>query len=162
MAIEIIKVTERGDRIRVPLTGSNGIPGNVKLSKFASGSLVGGIADSYEDLWENPESVPILVFRVVINETVGAGVGGGEYVILGTDADGTGMTGTTFMNGFDANAVAWYDNAYGPVALGATTKSAVFVLDENGGTISHITAQYKAQDCSAFAAMVYIFYSPIM
>ncbi len=161
MGTKIIKVTDTGDVVLVPLTGGSGSFGNTRITKYATGTLAGAVADAYEEIWENPESVPVIVFRVVVNETSGAGVGAGEYVIIGADATGAGMTGTKIMDGFNANSVAWYDNAYGPVALGATTKKAIVYLNENGGTTSFLTAQYKAQDCSAFAATVHIFYFPV-
>jgi len=161
MPLSIVRVTDRGEINKIDLTNGFGAPQNFKVTKYDTGAMAGAVADAFESVWENPESVPIIVYRVVINETTGAGVGAGEYVIMGTDADGTGMTGGTFMDGFDANATGWYDSAFGPVGLGATTQTAVFYLDENGGTTSFITAQYKVQDCSPLVAVVHIFYFPI-
>lgn len=156
MGLEIVKITDRSDIDRLPLTGSSGGFGNCRITHYQSAIIDGGDAASHDELWQNTETVPILIFRIVVNITTVSGVGA-TTVEIGSDADGTGMTGEISIDELVTTGLGWFDSCFGP----ATTVTPTLYLDENGGDIDYVTILYNG-DNALTRGTAYIFYFPLL
>ena len=131
---------------------------NAKLAtdnvKIVTAALTAGAANEFCLAWENPETVPILVTRILVDVTT---AGGTATAVLdfGSAADGTTHS-DNLIDGVDANAVAIYDNL-----LAADSGGTVVKLDENGGTTAFITGQILTEAASALVGNAYIFYTEV-
>jgi hypothetical protein len=118
-------------------------------------SLAGGAADAFAFTWQNPESVGIIVEKVIVNVTTAGGTAT-AVLNVGTAADAT--TGSdNLIAGADANAAAAYDN----ITDGGTNGKTVQVMDAAGGTTDYITGQIKTEEAGDLAGYAYIFYIPV-
>lgn len=131
---------------------------NAKLAtdnvKIVTAALTAGVQDAFCLAWENPEAVPILVTRILVDITTAGGTAA-AVLDFGAAADAT-TTSATLLDGVDANAVAIYDNL-----LAANLGGTVVKLDENGGTTTFITGQILTADAAALVGNAYIFYTEV-
>ncbi len=138
----------------VALTKSIGGLGNFKQLKMASGTLTAGVTSAYAFAWQNPESVQIVVLKVIVKIT-GAGGAAGTLDI------GTAATATTnsenLLDSISHNATVIYTN---DVNGGAAGKGAQ-LMDASGGATSWITAQIMVADASSLVGTWYILYVPL-
>ena len=134
---------------------------NAKLAtdaqKVVEVALTAGIANVFALAWENPEAVPIMVNRVVIDITT---AGGTADAVLNVGSGATAATASdNLIDGIDLNAVDIYDNL---VVLDAGTNgNTVAKLDENGGTTAFITGQILVATAAAMVGNAYIFYREV-
>lgn len=129
---------------------------NAKLAtdnvKIVTAALTSGAANAFCLAWENPETVQILVTRILVDiTTVGGTVG--AVLDFGAAADANTHS-DTLIKGVDANDVAIYDNL-----LAANLGGTVVKLDEKGGTTTFITGQILTADAAALVGNAYIFYT---
>ncbi|MDD4453675.1 MAG: hypothetical protein PHZ06_12700 [Proteiniphilum sp.] len=131
---------------------------NAKLAtdnvKIVTAALTAGVQDAFCLAWENPEAVPILVTRILVDITTAGGTAA-AVLDFGAAADAT-TTSATLLDGVDANAVAIYDNL-----LAANQGGTVVKLDENGGTTAFITGQILTAAASDLVGNAYIFYTEV-
>ncbi|MCB5277829.1 MAG: hypothetical protein LHW62_09075, partial [Candidatus Cloacimonetes bacterium] len=131
---------------------------NAKLAtdnvKIVTAALTAGAANAFCLAWENPETVPILVTRILVDITTAGGTAA-AVLDFGAAADAT-TTSATLLDGVDANAVAIYDNL-----LAANLGGTVVKLDEKGGTTAFITGQILTADAAALVGNAYIFYTEV-
>ena len=165
MGIEIERVTDAGDAVRLPLTTSPFGFGNCRITKYVYvADVAGGIVGAVTNIWNNPETVPILVFRIVINPTSASG-NAGSYMRVGAAADATtaAAAGARCIDGIDTNVAAgWYDNCFGPATLGATTVSPILYMNETGSaTLNFLNMESLAFSCANYLAEFHIFYFPL-
>ena len=122
---------------------------SVKVSK---GALAAGAADAFAFAWQNPESVKILVQKVMVDITT---AGGTATAVLNVGTAANATTGSdNLIDGADLNATAVYDT----IDDQGTNGNANGKLDENGGTTDYITGQIKVEAASSLAGKYYIFY----
>ena len=117
-------------------------------------ALTAGAANAFALAWENPESVPIIVNRILVDITTAGGTTG-AVLDFGAATSGT-TTSATLLDGVDANAVAIYDNL-----LAANQGGTAVKLDENGGITAFITGQILTEAASALVGNAYIFYREV-
>ena len=134
---------------------------NAKLDtdciKVAEAALSGGAANAFALALQNPESVAILVTRILIDITTAGGTAT-AVLNVGSAADAT-TTSDNLLDGIDANATATYDNLYATHA--GTNGRTVQKLDENGGTTDYITAQILTEAATDLVGNAYIFYREV-
>lgn len=134
---------------------------NAKLStdnvKVAEVALTAGIVNAFALAWENPETVPIIVTRVLIDITTAGGTAT-AVLNVGTAGDAT-TTSDNLLGGIDANVTATYDNLLAADA-GSNGKT-VQKLDKKGGTTAFITAQILTEAASSLVGNAYIFYTEV-
>lgn len=120
--------------------------------KVAVASLAGGAANAFAFAWQNPESTPIIVQRVIVDRTAAGGTAT-AVLDIGTAADG--VTGSdNLIDGLDANATGIADNI---TSAGSNGKSRQR-LDAKNGTTDYITGQIKTEAAASLAGKVYIEY----
>lgn len=123
---------------------------NIKTAKVA---LAPGSADDIAAAWQNPESSPILVEKVLLDITT---AGGTATAVLNAGSAADPVTGSdNLIDGADANAAALYDNRDDQGTNGTSKQK----LDENGGSTDHITAQIKVANAAALAGYLYVHYT---
>ena len=131
---------------------------NAKLAtdnvKIVTVALTPGVANDFCLAWENPEVVPILVTRILVDITTAGGTVG-AVLDFGAAADDT-TPSDTLINGVNANAVAIYDNL-----LAANQGGTAVKLDAKGGTTAFITGQILTEAASALVGNAYIFYTGV-
>jgi len=156
VSINVWRQLPRERRQLVPFTTSTGMAGQpwYKPFKVATIPLIAGAQNAFCLNWQNPESVPIMVFHVIINVTV-AGVATsvidlGPAIAVDTHSDtlidGAALDGAPpyYLNSFDdagGNGVAFA------------------LLNENGGTTDWITGQILTAAGTNLAGTVYILYT---
>ena len=120
-----------------------------QYDRLAVGSLTGAAAaDDIAFIWKNPESTPIVVYRVLVDITAAGGTGG-ALLDIGSAADST--TGSdNLIDGVDAHAVATYCN-YEDEGTSGKPKQ-IIPVDE------YVTGQIKVEKAEDLEGMVYIFY----
>lgn len=155
MGLEVVNVTDRGEFRKLQLTHSTGGFTNARITHYQTATIT-GLNTGHEVLWQNTEIVPILIFRIVVNITTPSGVGA-TTIEIGSDADGTGMTGEISIDELDDTATGWFDNCFGP----ATAVTPTLYLDENGGALDYVTCLYNG-DSTNTEGTVYIFYFPLL
>lgn len=134
---------------------------NAKLAtdaqKVVEVALTAGIADAFAFAWQNPEAVPIMVNRVIVDVTT---AGGTATAVLNVGPGATATTASdTLLDGVDLNAIDIYDNL---VAADAGTNGlTVAKLDEKGGTTDYVTGQILVEAASALVGNAYIFYREV-
>ena len=134
---------------------------NAKLAtdnvKIVTAALTAGVKDAFCLAWENPETVPILVTRILVDITT---AGGTATAVLdfGAAADAN-TTSATLLDGVNADAVAIYDNLLAEDA-GQNGKTVV-KLDQKGGPTAFITGQILTDAASALVGNAYIFYTEV-
>jgi len=136
--------------IEVKLEGPGEVgEGSLKVVKVA---LTAGIANAFAFAWQNPETSPIAVTRVLLDVTT---AGGTATAIMNI---GTGDTATTasdnLIDGVDINAVALYDN----ITDGGSNGKARQHMTANGGNKDYITGQILTEKAEALVGNVYIHY----
>ena len=125
----------------------------VKMDRVALSGVAA--ADGFAFTWQNPETVGIIVEKVIVNITTAGGTAS-SVINVGTAADAT--TGSdNLINGADANAAAAYDN----ITDGGTNGKTVQVMDEADGTTDYITGQIKTAKAENLVGYAYIFYIPV-
>ena len=107
--------------------------------------------------WQNPESVAILVTRILVDITT---AGGTATAVLDVGPAASATTHSdTLLDGVDANATATYDNL---LAADAGTHGLTSAkLDENGGTTDYITGQILTEAATDLVGNAYIFYREV-
>ena len=166
MGIEIVQVTDASDIVRLPLTGSTGGFGNCRITHYVHvADVAGGIVGAVTNIWSNPEAVPILIFRIVINPSSASG-NVGSYMRVGAAADATtaAAAGARCIDGIDTNvATGWYDNCFGPATLGVTAVSPILYMNEaDAATLSFLNMESLAFSCATYLAEFHIFYFPLV
>lgn len=134
---------------------------NAKLAtdcmKVAEVALAGGAANAFALAWQNPESVAILVTRILVDITT---AGGTATAVLDVGPAASATTHSdTLLDGVDANATATYDNLLADDA--GTNGLTSAKLDENGGTTDYITAQILTEAATDLVGNAYIFYREV-
>lgn len=118
----------------------------------AAVALAGGAANAFAFAWENPESTPIMVQRVLIDRTA---AGGTATAVLDI---GTAVNATThsdnLIDGLDANTTGLADNITDKGSNGKSRQR----LDAKGGTTAFITGQILTEAAASLAGKVYIEY----
>lgn len=129
-------------------------PGNVTVAPAApiAVALEGGNQNAFAFAWQNPEDVPILVTRVIVDVTAE-----GQTASAVLDV-GVGATATTaddsIFDAIDITATGVFDSL---LVAGAGT-GGVHKLDENGGTTDWITGQILTANAADLDGFVYIEY----
>jgi hypothetical protein len=120
-----------------------------QYDRLAVGALSGAAAaDDIVFVWKNPESVPVIVYRVVVDVTK-AGATATAVLDIGSAADA--VTGSDdLIDGVDANAVATYCN-YEDEGTNGKRKQ-IIPVDE------YVTGQIKVDKAEDLEGNVYIFY----
>ena len=121
----------------------------VKVAKVA---LKGGNVNTFAFAWQNPESVAIIVQRVVVDVTTSATAG----ALLDVGPAATATTASDkLIDGLDiATAVICADNITNKGNNGAS----LCRLDVAGGTTAFITGKILIANAAALAGNVYIEY----
>jgi hypothetical protein len=117
--------------------------------RAAAGNLASGNADAFSFAWKNPESVPIIVTRVVVNVTKAGGTAG-SVIDVGSAADAT-TTSDNLIDGADLNAVAVYDNIDDQGADGESKQ--IIDVDE------YVTGQILTENAAALEGTFTIYYT---
>ena len=133
------------------VTNAKLAPDNVKI---VTAALTAGVQNAFCLAWENPEAVPILVTRILVDITTAGGTVG-AVLDFGAAADANTHS-ATLLDGVDANAVAIYDNLLAANQVGTVVK-----LDEKDGTTAFITGQILTADAAALVGNAYIFYTEV-
>ena len=132
-----------------PDTARAEMPGNRKIAKVA---LTAGNANAYAFAWQNPESVKIIVERVLVN--LGTAGGTATSVLdIGVVANAT-STADTLIDGLDLNTTGIFDNI---VDKGSNGKARQLV-DEKDGTNDYVTGKILVANAAALVGDVYIIY----
>ena len=122
----------------------------VKVAKVA---LKGGNVNTFAFAWQNPESVAIIVQRVVVDVTTKSSTAG-ALLDVGPAATAT-TAGDKLIDGLDiATAVICADNITNKGNNGAS----LCRLDVAGGTTAFITGKILIANAAALAGNVYIEY----
>jgi len=120
--------------------------------KIAVVSLAGGAANAFAFAWQNPETVAILVQRVLVDRDTAGGTAT-AVIDIGTAADAT--TGSNnLIDGLDANATGLADNISDAGSSGKARQK----LDAKDGGTDYITGQILVEAAASLAGKVYIEY----
>jgi len=140
------------------LTKGTALVGRVKqryayaTPKVAKVALSPGAKDAFAFAWQNPESTPIMVTRVLVDITTAGGTAT-AVLDIGTAADAE--TGSdNLIDGLDANTTGLADN----ITDGGTNGKSRQRLDAKDGAIAYITGQIVTEKAEDLAGNVYIEY----
>jgi hypothetical protein len=117
--------------------------------RVAQGNLASGNANAFSFAWENPETVPIIVTRVIINVTTAGGTAL-SVINVGSAADAT-TTSDNLIDGADLNAVAVYDNIDDQGANGESKQ----IVDVG----EFVTGQILTENAAALEGTFTIYYT---
>lgn len=140
-------VVEADGKIKTP---SGGVMPKVAKVALEAVDTAGGLF-----AWQNPESVKVLVTRLLVHLTTAAAAAcTGDF---GPAADATTLNDTG-IDGLDLNAAAGlFDN----VNDAGTNGKARFIVDEKGGTNDHVTGSTASGASSGIVGFAYIEYVPV-
>jgi len=120
--------------------------------KVASVAIVGGLENAFAFNWQNPESVPIMVQRVMVD--IGTqGATASAVIDIGTAANGTTHS-DNLIDGLAVTATGLFDNVESKGSNGKSRQR----MDAKDGTTDYITGQILAAAAAALAGRVYIEY----
>ncbi|MBA7650975.1 hypothetical protein ES703_58790 [subsurface metagenome] len=123
---------------------------------FAEVDLAGGAMGAFSFNWQNPHANPLIITRVIVDETVAGGVAT-ALLDIGTAAN-TGVHSDNLIDGCDPDVVTVYDNFGDPGANGKFKQR----LDANGGAVDWITCQILLQNEVALDGKFYIEYIEVI
>ena len=126
--------------------------GGVKVVK---GALAAGAADAFAFTWQNPETIAVLVQKVIIDITHAGGTAT-SVLDVGVAASATG-TADTILDGVDLNAAAITVNT-DVASSGTNADEKVHKVDENGGTNDWVTGKILVEKCDDLVGKYYIEY----
>lgn len=126
-----------------------------ELITQVSGALAAGLVNTYAFTWQNPESVAVLVERVIIDITT---AGGTATAILdvGVVANAT-STAADIVNDLDLDATGICDH----MLVAGAGLGGVHKVDENGGTNDWITGKIITEAASSLVGKYYIQYRKV-
>ncbi len=120
--------------------------------KVAKGDLAAGAADAFAFAWQNPESVAILVQRVII-DVVTAGGTATSILDVGVSDTATG-TAADIIDNLDLDAAAVTDH----LLVAGTGAGGVHKLGAMGGTNDYITGKILTEKADDLVGKYYIEY----
>jgi len=128
---------------------------NDELITQVSGALASGLVNTYAFTWQNPESVEVLVERLIVDITT---AGGTATAILdvGVVANAT-STAADIINDLDLDATGVCDH----LLVAGAGLGGVHKVDENGGTNDWITGKILTEAASALVGNYYVQYRKV-
>ena len=135
------------------ITSAKASPQYLKVAVVA---LTGGLENAFAFAWQNPESVAVLVHRVLVDVTHIAGTAG-ALLDIGTAANATTHS-DNLIDGLDIQAATGlFDNITDKGSSGKTRQR----MDEKNGSTDYITGQILVANASALTGNVYIYYTAV-
>ena len=123
--------------------------------KVTSVALTPGAANAFAFAWQNPESVAIMVQRILLDKTT---AGGTATAVIDIGSAATATTHSdNLIDGADLNSTGLIDNISDAGSSGKARQR----LDAHGGTTSFITGQILTEAAAALAGKAYIEYVKI-
>lgn len=127
-----------------------------ELIRVAVVELTGGLENAFAFAWQNPETVAILVHRVLVDVTHIAGTAG-ALLDIGTAANATTHS-DNLIDGLDIQAATILaDNITDKGSNGKTRQR----MDEKTGSTDYITGQILVANASALTGNAYIYYTAV-
>lgn len=123
--------------------------------RSVSGALIAGVADAFCFAWQNPESVAVIVTKVVVDVTTAGGTVN-SVLHAGSAADAT-TESDNLIDGADLNAIAVYDNLNDAGVNGKSKQK----LAASGGATDWVTGRIKVANASLLAGKYYIHYTGV-
>jgi len=132
----------------VVATGTN--DAGVKIAKVA---LIGGLANAIAFAWQNPETVPVLVQKVLVDITT-EGATATAVMDIGIVANAT-ATADTIIDGLPVTAKIIADSI---TDKGSNGTGRVQKMDAKDGANDYITGKILVADAAALAGTAYVEY----
>jgi hypothetical protein len=146
---------ERGPRTSVTLSNSVGGLEYLRATKMAIVTLIPGHTNDFAFNWQNPETVPIIVWLAVLRLTA---AGGAATMDIGTGAAADTLSSNLIDGCSIAAAVpTYFNNVNDPGGNG----KAIQYMDAKGGATDWICGRILGADSLALAGTFYIFYTPL-
>jgi len=125
-------------------------------TKTVKGALTADVSGNFAFTWQNPESVAILVTRVIIDVTTAGGTGS-SLLDVGVVANAT-STAADIIDNLDLNADAVTDH----LLVGGAGAGGVHRVAANGGASDWITGKIIDKDASSLVGNYYIDYIKVI
>ena len=136
----------------IKVTGTTDILGLRKIAKVA---LTEGNTNDFAFAWQNPESVKIIVERLIVHLATAGGTGS-SVLDVGTAANAT-TASDNIIDGLDLNTTGLFDN----ISDAGTNGKARGLVDEKGGTTDFVTGRILDANAAALVGNAYIVYFEI-
>ena len=132
---------------------------NLRALKIANGSLTAGLASAQIFAWQNPETVQVIVYEVIIYITTNAALAARLNVDVVANA---ATAGDTIFDGLALDTATCESSHDVTASVGANATELPHIMDANGGANDWVTGyEDGSQSSASLVGEYYIFYMEV-